>query len=65
MVYSCVFILNRIDEKKTKILCTIGPASLPINTLKKMFKAGMDGARINAVFGTLQEFEKKLRILEV
>ncbi len=59
-VYWCILILNRDNPKKTKILCTIGPSSLSIKTLRKMFEAGMDGARINTVFGDLQEFKEKI-----
>lgn len=33
---------------KTKIVCTIGPASSGVETLKKMVVAGMDVARINS-----------------
>ena len=42
--------------KKTKILCTIGPSSLSPNTLKKMYRAGMNGARINTAYGTLDQY---------
>ena len=37
--------------KKTKIVCTIGPASLNTETLEKMFRAGMNCARINTAYG--------------
>jgi pyruvate kinase len=42
--------------KKTKIICTIGPASLSRNMLKKMYRAGMNGARINTAYGTFEQY---------
>jgi len=42
--------------KKTKIVCTIGPASLSRSTLEKMYRAGMNGARINTAYGTLDQY---------
>jgi pyruvate kinase len=50
--------LEKIDVKKTKILCTIGPASMSRKILRKMFDAGMDGVRINTVFGDFGQFEE-------
>jgi pyruvate kinase len=49
--------------KKTKIICTIGPASLSGNMLKKMFRAGMNGARINTAYGTLDEYRVMINSL--
>ncbi len=43
--------------KKTKIICTIGPASVSRSTLEKMYRAGMNGARINTAYGTLDEYK--------
>jgi pyruvate kinase len=43
--------------KKTKIICTIGPASLSRRILKKMYRAGMNGARINTAYGNLEQFK--------
>jgi len=43
--------------KKTKIICTIGPASVSRNTLEKMYRAGMNGARINTAYGTLDQYK--------
>ena len=43
--------------KKTKIICTIGPASSSKQTIKKLFQAGMNGARINTAYGTLAQYQ--------
>ncbi|MGD2066324.1 MAG: pyruvate kinase, partial [Candidatus Bathyarchaeota archaeon] len=47
--------------KKTKIVCTIGPASLQIGTLEQMVEAGMNCARINTAYG---EFDRYLTVVE-
>lgn len=39
--------------KKTKIICTVGPACLDGKTLRKMYRAGMNGVRINTAYGNL------------
>ena len=41
--------------KKTKIVCTIGPASEDVDTLVAMMEAGMDVARLNFSHGTQAE----------
>ena len=43
--------------KKTKIICTIGPASLQTEMLKRMYQAGMSCARINTAYGTLDQYK--------
>ena len=50
-------------EKKTKIVCTIGPASEDEVTLKKMIQAGMDVMRLNFSHGTHEEHAKKIETL--
>jgi len=40
---------------KTKILCTIGPASQPLVALKSLIRAGMDAARLNFSHGTRED----------
>ena len=43
--------------KKTKIVCTIGPASLETETLERMYKAGMNCARINTAYGDFNRYK--------
>jgi pyruvate kinase len=43
--------------KKTKILCTIGPASLSEQTLAMMYETGMNAARINTAYGDIDQYE--------
>ena len=42
--------------KKTKVLCTIGPASLDERVLRLMYEAGMNGARINTAFEDIPHY---------
>ena len=54
--------------RKTKIVCTIGPACSDENTLTEMCRAGMNVARLNFSHGThedhLAHMEKLKRIRE-
>ena len=43
-------------EKKTKIVCTIGPTSLEAETLERMLRAGMNCARINTAYGDFDRY---------
>lgn len=40
--------------KKTKIICTIGPAVETVEKIAQLIDAGMDGARLNFSHGTLE-----------
>ena len=46
--------------RKTKIVCTIGPASDNVETLKELIKAGMNVARINFSHGGIEEQAEKI-----
>ncbi len=47
-------------KRKTKIICTIGPASQDQETLKKLMKAGMNVCRLNFSHGDYDEQRGKL-----
>ena len=50
--------------RKTKIICTIGPASENEQTLTAMCKAGMNVARLNLSHGTHEEHKKKIDLVK-
>ena len=50
--------------RKTKIICTIGPASENEETLTQMCLAGMNVARLNFSHGTYPEHEKKIALVK-
>jgi pyruvate kinase len=47
-------------RRKTKIVCTIGPASTTPQILEALIKAGMNVARLNFSYGTHEEHLKKM-----
>lgn len=50
--------------KKTKIICTLGPASQNKATFSKMAEAGMDVVRLNFSHGNHPEFVKKIAMIK-
>lgn len=53
-------------EKKTKIVCTIGPSSDSTEMLEKLMKAGMNVCRLNFSHGSHEEHKVRIdRIKEV
>ncbi len=49
--------------RKTKVICTIGPACENEKTLTKMCQAGMNVARLNFSHGTHEEHQKKIDLI--
>ena len=48
------------DMRKTKIICTIGPATDKTGVLRKLIKSGMDVARINFSHGGHDEHQRRI-----
>lgn len=51
--------------KKTKIICSIGPASAKYQTLKQMVLNGMDCVRINFSHATIEERENAVELVKL
>ena len=49
--------------KRTKVICTIGPASENADTLTKLAEAGMNIARLNFSHGTHEEHGKRVKLI--
>jgi pyruvate kinase len=46
--------------RRTKIVCTIGPATESLDQVEALIAAGMDVARLNCSHGTLEEFAQRI-----
>ena len=55
--------MERLPLKKTKIVCTIGPASEPLEVLESMINKGMNIARINFAHGDYDGHERIIQNL--
>ena len=47
-------------RRRTKIVCTLGPASKSLDIVEAMLRAGMDIARLNLAHGTLAEHSQMI-----
>lgn len=58
--------ITELPEHKTKIICTIGPASRSESALEELMRHGMNVARLNFSHGTLEEHREDIhRIRDV
>ncbi|MBW3624880.1 MAG: pyruvate kinase [Armatimonadetes bacterium] len=50
-------------NRRTKIICTMGPATDSRETLRALIEAGLDCARLNFSHGEFSEHERRIRLL--
>ena len=55
--------MNLVINKKTKIVCTIGPSSDTKEMIEKLYYAGMNVARLNFSHGTHEEQLEKIKTI--
>lgn len=53
--------LEFVSDKRTKIVCTLGPASDSLSVLTRMMRAGMNVARLNFSHGTYEHHRLLMR----
>jgi pyruvate kinase len=46
---------SKLNKRRTKIVCTIGPATSSTTMIERLIRAGMNVARLNLAHGTLDE----------
>jgi pyruvate kinase len=54
---------SRLNSRRTKIVCTIGPATSSTAIIEKLVRAGMNVARLNLSHGTLTEHARFVQTL--
>jgi pyruvate kinase len=55
--------MTNLPDHKTKIVCTIGPASDSLDMMRQMLKAGMDIARLNFSHGNFERYRTVIKNL--
>jgi pyruvate kinase len=50
-------------NRRTKIICTLGPATDSVSMLRALISAGMDTARLNFSHGRFEEHERRIQML--
>lgn len=50
--------------RKTKIVCTLGPATKDENVLRKLMEEGMDVARLNFSHGTHDDHKERIEMIK-
>ena len=51
----------RFFERRTKIVCTIGPATCSVSAIEQLIEAGMNVARLNLSHGTYKEHARHIQ----
>ena len=52
-----------MSMRRTKIVCTLGPASSSEEVMEELLKAGMNVARLNFSHGTHEEHLKRIQLI--
>ncbi|RAO98822.1 pyruvate kinase [Petrotoga sp. 9PW.55.5.1] len=55
---------RKLKNKKTRIVCTIGPATEEEKVLKNLIENGMNVARLNTSHDSIQDHEKRVKLLQ-
>lgn len=53
----------KLNRRRTKIVCTIGPATSSTTMIEKLIRAGMNVARLNLAHGTLDEHARYVQAI--